>query len=195
LTCKSCSKELEPIAALPLVLDGNTQEGEFCLDCKTTLQLEFYKDGFDKLKARDNSSIRENNLFRVLMLNVDDMGTFAEDHKGAIKLFISERKEGWEKLPIDRVMFFLDVFEAHARTFAEILHKKASLDELKLLNKKETEKKVPKEKKEAPAKPPNDGLTGTYDAETKKALLGMMKNLKLSEDKALVMLKSMMGQG
>jgi hypothetical protein len=166
-----------------------------CADCAMKERLAWYKLNYEIGRENIEKIREENNLFRTLMTRVETMATTGEKGREiSIRSYISQHRPGWEALPIDTLLLFLDLYQKHAAVFAEIINKKASKDEIKahLEKKTETSKKQHTEVVEKARIAQNDGLKGTYTADEKKAVKSLMKAMRCSEEVAYNHIQTMM---
>lgn len=161
-----------------------------CHNCAILEKLNWYKTRYELSRDTEKQRIEENNLFRTLLLSVETMKSLSNDSDVLVKSYIRQHRPGWESLPFDTLLFFLDLYQKHAEEFSTIINRKASKDEIKAYNERKTKEghkvhaaKVQevKERKEASApKTPEQ-----------KAVAQMMKTLKISEVQAKLMLAGM----
>lgn len=149
-----------------------------CHNCAVLEKLNWYKLNYELQREKIEGLKQENNLFRTLMLKVETMKAMGSDAEVSVRSYVLQHRPGWEALPLDTVLLFLNLYQAHASVFSEISLKKASKDEIQALLKNKTETaKVQESKKvkEAQIKA-NDGLKGEYTKDEKKAILSLMKS-------------------
>jgi hypothetical protein len=203
--CSICEKDFDPgdleIVELGKHLPPNFQRTfKACANCAMIEKLNWYKLNYELSREKIEVLKTENNLFRTLMLKVETMSELGSESTISTRSYILQHRPGWEALPIDTLILFLDLYQKHASTFAELLNKKASREEIKTHLEKKTEqakisdiKKNEAIKKDKSPKVLDDGLTGKYSPDERKAVKSLMKTLKLTEEKAWVMVRQMMG--
>lgn len=163
-----------------------------CHPCAILEKLNWYKTRYELSRDTEKQRIEENNLFRTLLLSVETMKSLSNDSDVLVKSYIRQHRPGWESLPFDTLLFFLDLYQKHAEEFSTIINRKASKDEIKAYNERKTKEghkvhatKVAeaKEKKEAslPKTPEN------------KVILGWMKSLRLTKEQATQRFNEMFG--
>lgn len=130
-----------------------------------------------QLKA-DNISLREsNNKFRLLML------TESQEPSG---IYLAQVKNHWALKEPEELMTFLELFELHAKLFAELVHTKLTKEQIKTkLNERETKKQqYAKEYRERKNKTPEEKfeskIVNAADAARDKAVKHLAKTLKIT---------------
>lgn len=149
-----------------------------CNSCAMKEKLNWYMIAYEQARETIERQKTENNLFRTLMMKIETMKAIGSESEVSVRSYILQHRPGWEALPLDVLMLFLDLYTKHASVFAEIINKKASKDEINAHLKERTEnaKKQHKETVEKKRIEENDGLKGTYTKDEKKAILSLMKS-------------------
>lgn len=164
-----------------------------CNHCACKEKLNFYHAKWIQAGESQQTKVIVSNLFRTLMLSNENIIAQSNEPETSVKSYLLQHQAGWETLPLDSMLFFLNLFSAHAEFFAAMLNKKASQDEIKAhlvaktekAKKDETVKRVEQRQKET-------GLQGEYTKDERKAILSLMKGpLKLSEKGAYEMICGM----
>jgi hypothetical protein len=90
--------------------------------------LEEYKIALAQARA-DNEKLREeNNNFRLLLLTTP---------LEVDQVYLAQQRNHWGLRPVEELMTFLELYEAHKNVFAELVHAKMSKTQVKeFLNKK-----------------------------------------------------------
>lgn len=158
-----------------------------CANCAVKEKLEWYKVNYELGRENNKKLLDQNNLFRTLMMNVETMKAIGEVGETiANRTYINQHRPGWEALPIDTLLLFLDLYQKQAAVFAEILNRKASTEEIQshLRKKTETSKKTHEARIEKQRIESNGGLKGEYTKDEAKAVKSLMKAMNCTEEKA-----------
>lgn len=154
------------------------------------MTLEEYKIALAAARS-DNEKLREeNNRFRLLLLTTP----IEVD-----QVYLAQQKPHWAARSTEDLMMFLELYEAHARIFAELVHSKMSKTQVKeFLDKKAKSKE--KAARDFRVKN-NVGMTeqekqeskilSTEEAAKAKAIKSLAKSLKITYDAAAKMLGKM----
>lgn len=199
-TCESCGKEFDrtdlefvelgsyfPKDAIIERINPQTGEHEIfhlnkslyaCHNCAVLEKLSWYKFNYELARNTIEELKVTNNNFRTLMLSVETMQRIGNEPAVSVKTYIRQHRPGWEALPLDTLMLFLELFQSHASIFAEIINKKASQSEIEAANRIRTETATKKHKAavEKDRVEKQGGLTGEYTADERKAMLSLMKS-------------------
>jgi hypothetical protein len=161
-----------------------------CNACATKEKLNFYHTKWIEAGEAQSTKIIVSNLFRTLMLSNESILAQSNESETSVRSYLLQHQAGWEKLPLDSMLFFLNLLHAHAQFFADMINKKATQEEIKahLISKTEKAKKddvkklVDQRKKET-------GLVGEYTKDERRAILGLMKGpMKCTEKAAYEMI-------
>lgn len=165
-----------------------------CANCAMREKLNWYHTRFIEIGESAERGRTESNLFRTLMMNVETMESLGAEGQVSVRSYIMQHRVGWEKLPLDTLMLFLDLYQKHAEEFASIINKKASKEEIQaslVARTKKAQKAVVDAVKAE--KVEKTGLVGEYTKDEQKAIKGLMNGpLKLSETKAVEMIRTVM---
>lgn len=181
--CSICEKSFDPSdvhhyelgAHLP---PNHRRSFDACDSCAVLEKLNWYKVNYELARESNEKMKQECNLFRTLMMKVETMAAIGEESTISARSYILQHRAGWEALPLDTLIFFLDLYQKHASVFAELINKKASKEEISSHLRKKTDDQKATEKRvldKARIKE-NGGLKGEYTADEKKALISLMKS-------------------
>lgn len=164
-----------------------------CSYCACKEKLNFYHTKWIQAGESQQTKIIVDNLFRTLMMSNENIIAMSNEPETSIRSYLFQHQAGWETLPLDSMLFFLNLLSAHAEFFAAMLNKKASQDEIKAHLIAKTEKaKKDDVKKNIQQREKETGLQGEYTKDERKAILSLMKGpLKLSEKAAHEMITGM----
>lgn len=154
------------------------------------------EDQIDELKAELESAkcsvdalVKANNTFRVLMLS-------REGEVPAIdEVYLARTKNNWSKAPAETLLAFYEIFEAHSKLFSELILAKKGKDALKAHTKAKSEAAMAEVERyrnnTAETKAAKAPEVKAQNSKERKAILSLMKTLKIDEETASKMLKQM----
>lgn len=145
-----------------------------------------------ELEAAKNSIealSKANNTFRVLMLT-------REGEVPAIdEVYLARTKNNWSKAPAETLLAFYEIFEAHSKLFSELILAKKGKDALKAHARAKSEAAMAEVERyrnhQTETKVAKSPEVKTQNSKERKALLSLMKTLKVDEETAAKMLKQM----
>ena len=140
-----------------------------------------------------NKLREENNRFRLILFASPLDDEMAEPNA----IYLAQKKLHIEVMPIERIMQMLELLEAHARSYAEILHTKLSKTQITEVVNKRNEAKLKAAREYRASK--NLSVGERVEKKEKKeqlsaeekAIRGLAKQLNLTYDAAKVMFMNM----
>jgi hypothetical protein len=181
--CAVCEKEFDRVD-LDLIrlqsLTGRPSDDPSvfyaCELCGLRAKASFYREKFEQARNIIDAQRVEINLIRTLGMSIEKMKEIAEDPTTTPTIhYLKQKRQSYESLPLDAVLFWLHDLEQHVALLAEVAGKKLSNEEIKKHIAEQTKQKIVSEAKKTENKPKPGGLSGVYTTAEIKAIKGIMK--------------------
>ncbi len=148
------------------------------------MTLEEYQTALTLATGEAEKLRDENNKYRLLLMTAE-----LEPNQ----IYLAQQKQMWTALPLDKAMAFLELFEAHTRIFAEIVHSQMNSKQIKeyVADRDERKKKAAQDYRETKNGTPEVRAANRVNGAQEKAVKQLAKTLKITYDAARMMLEGM----